>query len=218
MKILEVELLTSDLESIEDFYGNKLQLTAVHKDGQSISYAAGRSLLTFRRTQASDPVYHIAFEIPGNKLKEAMEWLSRSRIEMIPFENNSVIVDFKNWNAKSVYFYDGNQNILEFILRFDNDIESDRAFAAASILNVSEVGLVNADVMALSEQLRDSYGLQYYEKQPPGKHFCALGNAEGLFIISGDERNWFPTETKAVKYPVYIKFEAHGKVLELDYR
>lgn len=216
MKILEVELLTADLKSIEDFCSNKLQLNPVYKDEQRISYNAGLSLLTFRATQTLQPVYHIAFEIPCNKLDEAVEWLN-SRVELMSFENNAVIVDFENWNAKSVYFYDDNQNILEFIIRFDNDIKSNGTFGAGSILNISEAGLVSADVMRFAEELRDNYGLQYYEKQPPRENFCALGNAEGLFVISGNERNWFPTDTKAIKYPVHVKFEEGGKLCELNY-
>ncbi|KAA5535048.1 glyoxalase [Taibaiella lutea] len=217
MKILEVELLTADLQSIEKFYSNKLQLNTVHKDEQSISYNAGHSRLTFRITETLQPVYHIAFEIPCNKLNEAIEWLSRS-IALIPFENHNVIVDFENWNAKSVYFYDDNQNILEFILRFDNDIKSNDAFSTATILNISEVGLVNENVLQFGEALSERYDLPYYEKQPPRENFCALGSSEGLFVISGNERNWFPTDTKAVRYPVYVKFEEHGRLHELNYR
>jgi catechol 2,3-dioxygenase-like lactoylglutathione lyase family enzyme len=217
MKILEVELLTADLKSIEEFYSDKLQLNLLHKDEQTITFTAGQSQLTFRITETLQPVYHIAFEIPCNKLNEAMEWLSH-RIELISFENNSVTVDFENWNAKSVYFYDDNQNILEFILRFDNDIQSNDAFDTASILNISEVGLVNNDVLQFGEELMENYGLRYYEKQPPRENFCAMGNAGGLFVISGNERNWFPTDTKAVKYPVYVKFEEHGTLQELNYK
>jgi len=215
MKILHVELLASDLISIENFYGNKLQLETAHKDQQSITYVAGRSRLTFRLTQNLRPVYHIAFEIPCNKLNEAIDWM-KNRIDLIEFKKE-VVVDFENWNARSIYFYDDNQNILEFIVRYDNDIKNSETFDASGILNISEAGFVHEDVMQFAHKLTEAYGLRHYEKQPPGHNFCAMGNAEGLFVISGNERNWFPTDTKAIKYPVHVKFEENGKLYELNY-
>ena len=112
MKILQVELLAEDLKSIENFYTNKLQLKLFRKNETSISFIAGCSLLTFKLTKTLQPVYHIAFEIPSNKLNEAIDLL-KDKIDLIEFEDKEVIIDFENWNAQSVYFYDENQNILE---------------------------------------------------------------------------------------------------------
>lgn len=217
MKIQQVELLSADLKSTEHFYSNQLQLKLFRKSETALYYIAGSSLLIFILTTTLKPVYHLAFEIPCNQLQQAIHWLSQ-HIELISSEDNSVIVDFDNWNAKSVYFYDDNQNILEFIIRFDNDVKSNDTFDASSILNISEVGLVNADVIPFAEELKSICNLQYYDKQPPRENFCALGNAEGLFVISGNERNWFPTNMKAMKYPVYVKFEEKGNFYELNYK
>jgi catechol-2,3-dioxygenase len=216
MKILQVELLTADLQLTEHFYSDKLQLKLLSKNETGLSYVAGNSLLTFKLTQSLQPNYHIAFEIPGDKLKEAIDWMD-DKIELITFDDNSVIVDFENWNAESIYFYDDNSNILEFIVRHDNNITGDKDFNAASILNVSEVGLVNEHVLQFADELTKIYGIHHYEKQPPRGNFCAMGNASGLFVISGNERNWFPTSTKAVRFPVYVRFEENGNEFELNY-
>lgn len=215
MKILHVELLTADLESTEHFYSDKLHLKLFRKSETTLSYIAGNSLLTFILTKTLKPSYHLAFEIPGNKLNEAIDRMHNS-IELIPFEGKP-IVDFENWNAKSIYFFDDNSNILEFIARYDNGITSNKTFDATAILNISEIGLVNDDPLQLARQLTAYYGIRYYEKQPPRPDFCAMGNASGLFVISGNDRNWFPTKTKAMKYPVNIRFQENGKEFEFSY-
>lgn len=216
MKLLQVTLLCDDLNTIEHFYSDKLQLPLIHKDAESISYKAGRSLLRFKLDKTLKPVYHVAFEIPGNKLEAAM--LHFNNIGWIHAEDKSPVVDFKNWNATSIYFYDDNDNILEFIVRYDNDIKSDQPFDATGILNISEIGLVTEEPMRLAKELEALYGLSYYEKQPPRADFCAVGNADGLFILSGNNRNWFPTEVQAVQYPVYVQFETNNRIFELDYK
>ena len=64
----------------------------------------------------------LAVNLPGF---EAFAWANK-KVELIPITPTSNIADFKNWNAKAFYFYDNNQNIVEFIARFDLDNNSDR--------------------------------------------------------------------------------------------
>lgn len=217
MKILQVGLLTANIAATENFYSNKLRLTPCYKDENTIRYEIGGSQLTFKLTETLQPVYHIAFEIPADKLEDSIKWIS-GKTNLITFEKEEVIVDFVNWNAKSVYFYDDNSNILEFIARFDAAHKSEEPFSMSSVINISEIGLATEDVAQLSASLIKNYGMGYYEKQPPLSNFCALGDLNGLLILSSNDRNWFPTDTAARKYPVEIKFEVDGKLHELNYQ
>ena len=86
-----------------------------------------------------DPYYHFAFNIPENKINEAIKWLEK-KVELIEY-GESNLISFPNWNAHSVYFYDPAGNIVEFIARHNLPNSTDREFSSESILNISEVGM-----------------------------------------------------------------------------
>ncbi|MNY37869.1 hypothetical protein D3C86_1724580 [compost metagenome] len=125
---------------------------------------------------------------------------------MLPVTEETEFSDFELWNAKSFYFYDNNENLLELICRYDLDNQSEHTFDGSSILHVSEIGLVSDDVPFLAETLMNKYGLDVYSKQPAQDNFTALGDEEGLFIIVNEDRNWFPTEKKAKSFRTKIIF------------
>jgi len=217
MKILQVELLTPDIAATERFYSGRMRLQPAYRDAHTLRYDIGYSQLSFIHTTTLRPVYHIAFEIPANQLEEATRWLS-GRASLISSGEGRTTVDFPNWNAQSVYFYDGCANVLEFIVRHDNAHQSSRPFDAENMINISEIGLACASVPALARDLETSYGLEHYEKQPPQPNFSAMGSKDGLLILSSDDRHWFPTDTPARKFPVELKFEWNGQLHELNYQ
>ncbi len=85
------------------------------------------------------------------KLEEAEKWLS-SKTSFIKYKNKNVI-DFDNWNAKSLYFLDSTGNVLEFIARFDLENKSDKRFDASEILEISEIALVTNNVKEMAAKL-----------------------------------------------------------------
>src|SRR5689334_16566582 len=102
---------------LASFYENMLQLPVDNKPGE-LTVAIGYSRIIFRpSTSAKSPFYHFAINIPANKIEEAKEWLS-GKVELLWIDDyNSDIADFRNWNAKSVYFIDPGGNIVELIAR-----------------------------------------------------------------------------------------------------
>ena len=107
MLIKEIKLLTNNLAETKFFYHQILGFPIIIEDKNFISFQAGFSLLTFQETKEKNPVYHFAFNIPCNKIEEALHWLEL-KTEIIKADGETEIVDFKNWNAKAVYFLDNN--------------------------------------------------------------------------------------------------------------
>jgi len=217
MRIRRLVLLTSSLPALQRFYLQALGFRGKLSAGDLCIRAGWTELHFHSCPEEVRPVYHFAFNIPPVTLIKATAWL-KLRTNLLPVNaDGSAIADFKNWNAKSVYFFDPAGNILEFIARYDlSDAAERQVFDAKQISCISEIGLVADNVDQLRRELHTRYGLSDYEKQPPGENFAALGNAEGLFILSSKERHWYPTQIPAAAFPLEIEFEQNGKTHHLQ--
>jgi catechol-2,3-dioxygenase len=216
MKILSVELQTDDLTGTQQFYSEILGLDLLVATGAEIRFKVGRSELVFTKAAEAHPYYHFAFEVPNNQLDDVADWLESS-VEWIRQPDGGLVADFKAWNAKSIYCYDNNHNIVEFIARFDNATDRDRAYDSSRMLWISEVGLVAPDVAALAADIHAHTGLGAFTKQAPAPEFTALGNDEVLLILSSDKRSWFPTQYPAKHFPTGLRIEHNHCRYELAY-
>jgi catechol 2,3-dioxygenase-like lactoylglutathione lyase family enzyme len=214
MDILEIKILTDNLDETESFYAGLLGLKTTNKDQSCISFLAGQSNLTFIKSNKLNPKYHFAFNIPRNKLDEAIKWVS-ARVDLLKHPDNRIIADFKSWNAKAIYFYDNNGNILEFIARFDLKNDSDKVFGGSSVQSISEIGIVADEPLKLANQLVEENNLYFFEKDAKSEKFVTLGNDHGLFIIVKTNRKWYPTEQRAGKYYTKIKIAINGFMKEI---
>jgi len=213
MEITRVIFQTSSLKELITFYSNVLELTTEINSLNKITIGIGNTELVFEQVGGADPFYHFAINIPSNKIEEARNWLAR-RTKLIWMEDyNSDVADFKNWHAKSVYFYDPAGNILELIARFDLDNKTDAPFSSAQFLCVSEVGLVikGEEWDKATTNLLQQYQLNHFVKQPPLPQFKAIGDDEGLFIVVPEKRNWYPTNKQCGIFPMEVQFVNHGK-------
>lgn len=211
MKIKRLVISTASIWELASFYGDLLGLT-VTRNASRLIVEAGETSMEFVEAEGN-PYYHLAFNIPSNKIEEAEAWL-RQRVDLIWLDDyNSTIADFSNWNAKSVYFLDPAGNILELIARHDLNNAVEVAFSPRSILSVSELGLVvpqnNFDRHV--NQLIDDYDLSNFKKQPPLESFRALGDDEGLFIVVPEGRNWYPTKISSAIFPINVEFVNKGR-------
>lgn len=214
MDILEIEIQTDDLVETETFYSDILGLQLASKGQNSISFLAGQSTLTFIESVKLNPKYHFAFNIPHNKLDEAIIWTS-AKLDLIKNAGNGIVANFESWNAKAIYFFDNNGNILEFIARFDLDNDSDKAFGISSIQSISEIGIVVDAPIKLADKLVEKNNLYFFAKSSKSEKFVTLGNDNGLFIIVETNRKWYPTEQQAEKHYTKIKISTDGLTREI---
>ncbi len=203
MKIIELEILTDDLEATGRFYNGTLGLPFIGSTPQTRVFSSGDSILTFRKSENRHPIYHFAFNIPYDKVYEALEWISEKADPLFLPEGGHV-ADFSSWNANAFYFKDNNGNILEFIARYDIELEEEKPFDAKSIQSISEIGIVVEDPMSFASDLVVNQHLNYFVKSKPGEGFVVLGDDHGLFIIVSHQRPWYPTAIPAISFPTKV--------------
>ena len=126
-------------------------------------------------------------------------------MEILPYENEE-IVNFPAWNAKSIYFYDADKNIVEFIARRNLNLNSKNSFSGKSLLHISEIGFPTNDVPKLFNKLNKEYALEKYDCDLI--KFCAVGDEYGLFIVVNyNLKKWLPTKDEVLPFPFEIRFD-----------
>jgi len=220
MQIKSVIIQASNQQELREFYQSLLELKFEEESETRLTIRIGSSLLVMEEAKKQEPFYHFAITIPANKIEEARVWLLNKKIELIWIEDyKSDIADFKNWHAKSVYFFDPAGNIVELIARFDLKNETDESFSSNQFLNISEIGLVfpQDEIDQQVGRIIKETGLSYFLKQPPMQQFKVLGDDEGLFIIVTENRNWYPTSKSSGIFPLEITFENTGRMEVFKY-
>ena len=109
MKITKLTIYSSNIEAQLKFYRDQLDFSVKDHSEKSFELQVGYSVLRFEYKEETTP-YHIAFHIPDRQEEEAVAWLEGKR--KIQKFNDKKIIDFSNWQAMSVYFYDEDQNIM----------------------------------------------------------------------------------------------------------
>jgi catechol-2,3-dioxygenase len=191
MEILELRLTTSALAAQRTFYEELLGLHVLAETANSFTLHVGSTRLIFQATTQGKPTYHVAFNIPPEKMAQAKEWLA-TRATLLMRDGQDEF-NFTSWNAKSVYFFDPAGNVLEFIARQGVSGKAEGPFGPADFLCVSEIGLPVDDVPARAAELITMLGIEPYKDQYDV--FAPLGDEHGLFIVVNIGRAWFPTTT-----------------------
>ena len=220
MLLKEIKLQTRHISFLFDFYHNLLELPVTSRDSIGILITAGKTNLIFEEViDDTDPFYHFAFNIPSNKIEEALHWL-HDRVQLLWMQDyNSYIANFTGWHARSVYFKDPAGNILEFIARSDLHDITGEPFSSRQIRNISEIGVV-LPVEKFDEEVNNllqKFQIDYFSNQPPMKYFRTIGDDEGLLIVVPEHRNWYLTSVPGSIFSLMVKFENAGKEDQLNF-
>ncbi len=195
MHIRQLTIFTSQLGIQRKFYAETMGLPLKNETPDAVSFAIGKSGFTLKEKAHATP-YHFAINIPSEDEEKALQWL-KERVGVLAAQG-SEIQDFSSWNAKSVYFYDPDKNIVEFIARRNLRYPPVQPFGHRSMLEVSEIGLAVDDIPPYFAQLNTQLGLERYDGNM--EQFGAVGDENGLFIcINRHKKTWYPTGDKA--YP-----------------
>jgi hypothetical protein len=194
LKIKELKLYSHHLKEQKEFYVSLFGLELVNDSSDSFTVKVGDTLLSFIK-------------------EESANWL-KERTAILPFENEE-IVNFTGWNARSIYFYDADKNIVEFIARGNLNINSSDSFSAKSLLSLSEIGIPTSNVPEIFTKLNEEYALGKYDCDL--KKFCAVGDENGLFIVVNyNLKKWLPAMDEALPFPFEIHFDNNkGKIYNL---
>ncbi|PQJ23239.1 hypothetical protein BSU00_03190 [Tenacibaculum sp. SG-28] len=213
MYFRELHVFTANFSAQVTFYREVLELDIVTISTERASFRIGSSLLVLQKKDGATP-YHIAINIPANKIKEALHWL-RSRVAVLP-HNEQDIHDFCNWNAKAIYFYDNDANIIEFIARKNLKNETPLPFSSSCLLEISEIGLPVMHIENTYKQLCNMVSVDIYDGN--FDIFCAIGNEYGMFIcIHKQRKKWYPTSTIAYASNFWVRLEEKEKTYYLEF-
>ncbi len=214
MNILELELLTSNLEAQHRFYVDLLGLTVLEFTQDFLMVQVGSSRLKFTLQTGFSGRYHFAFDIPENQLEVAKKWL-QARVGLIADTNGDLVFGGGDWNSDAVYFFDSHGNILELIARHDLENTSQTEFSSANFLNISEIGLACDNVPGLVKWFKENLNLERYKSS--SDTFAPVGDAHGLLILVQNAREWFPsTGVFAVSQAVNLVIEgSQNQTLEI---
>ena len=217
MIIKQIILFSNNLEEQKQFYRDIMDFELVSNTDQQIDFNVGNSILSFRYKENFKPS-HVAFNIPSNKIKDALDWLQK-RVEILP-DGNQMISNFESWNAKAVYFYDADKNIMEFIAREDLNVSKKGSFSSKQVLSISEIAIATTDVESIYQTINRIKQIPIYSGDM--NRFGALGNEEGLFIIiNKDIKKWHPTQEDAYTSEFIIKGDynfhfMNGEITEIQ--
>jgi catechol 2,3-dioxygenase-like lactoylglutathione lyase family enzyme len=201
MLIERVTLLSENLEHQDLFYRDVLGLTVERAEFKVLVHA-GETLLEFQQaTHNWQGAYHFAFDIPENHVRKAYDRL-QYQVEFFPGEHGDII-HHASWDAHSLYFRDPAGNVVELIGRHTQGNASDGTFGPESILHMSEIGLPSEDVQRTVRKLQADLELDVYDSEIPA--FSAVGDPQGLIIVTSLDRIWYPNTRVPSSYnPVEI--------------
>jgi catechol-2,3-dioxygenase len=205
MQITRLTLHTHDLLEQHRFYTETLGLTARFSQ-TNLEVQIGSSLLEFHPEAGFTGRYHFAFNIPRNQFAPAAAWLE-ARVSLIADARGQTRFHTDEWNADNLYFYDPAGNILELIARHELENDSDASFTAASLLEISEIGLAAPDAFELVTWFSEHLGIGTYKSF--NDSFAPIGDAHGVVIAVKRARTWFPdTGLPAETLPTQITLRA----------
>ncbi len=196
-RILQLRLLTAvPLQEMKDFYHDLIGLPILEEKSDAITFGGGQTPVTFvnSKPENGEPFYHVAFNIPENKILGAYEWqkprtpLDRLGDHLRDPRFPDEVVHFRHWNAHSIFFWDPAGNLIEYIARHDLKNGAPRDFTAKDILYASEIAFIADDVTNTALEIRKRLGLEQY--RGGDDHFRALGDEHGLLLVIYRGRRW----------------------------
>jgi len=213
-----LKLVCNRLDDLENFYIKIMELPVRRINDKSLKVQAGTTEIIFYENYSyKDPVYHFAFNIPENKLEEAISWLKKKNVTLAKTSGGNEIFDFKNWNAHSIYWQDAAGNVLEFIARHNLPTTSSTKFSRESILYASEIGLVVDDVALEIKNIRNNLDLDVFKVHTD--NFAAIGNEYNLLIVVQKNRPWLggSANIPAQPFPVVSHLQNGNKKATMNF-
>lgn len=214
MLIRSLLLYTTKLDIQYEFYIEKLGFELMEKWNEAFSFRAGTTRVSFLFDDSHkiNPS-HFAFGIQNCEISGALKFLNKLVKPFQLISQETPIIDFPNWKAKSIYFIDPDGNIVEFILR-EKDVSSDFVFGIENIKSVCEVGIPCDDPSELSERISDATKMKSY--LGADMNFIPMGDTDGLLIlVKAGEKKWFPTEIIASKSKLKITIQTRGCIADI---
>jgi hypothetical protein len=153
-------------------------LTCVELNENFFCVNVGSSFLQIKKSTASvSTCYHLAFNIEPSLFLESSSYIQQKNISLLASENK-ILIDFPDWNARSIYFKDADGNILECIARYNLPHQQfDRLFGPGDFLSISEIGVPVTDIADFLATIKSNTSVKIWKSY--GQWFFATGDEKG---------------------------------------
>ena len=212
MEIQKLVLYSNDINEQLHLYHHVLGMKLVFATDEEIGLQAGSTQFIFRQRE-NEFLYHYCFLIPNKKIEEAMVFLKDKGIELLTYKGEQ-IVHFTS--GRSVYFYDADGHIAEFIERPSLGYESGEPFSFDSVLKVNEIGMPVENPLEVKDKLIEKYNIDLSKPEVLRADFCWVGDYNGVLLVPKIGRDWVPTEHPATMNDFEIEFASRNEIYHLN--
>ena len=213
MEIIELKIYSNRIDEQEDFYRNVLGFRCSRLSNALLEIQTGSTKLVLEKS-AKKAFYHFAFLISTGSLNAAIAFLEKNQVQILSL-NEEKIIQFNS--ARSIYFYDRDGNIAEFIERPSLNYPSSRDFSNERIIKLNEIGLPVSVPQEMAQRLRSEFGIKPEKDAPFRDNFCWVGDYNGAIIVTKVGRNWLPTDQPGMINDFSIKYVDQGKAYKLSF-
>jgi catechol-2,3-dioxygenase len=209
MRIVQVSLVSNNLEKMKDFYTNDLEMELLSSTEDSFSVLVGTSKIVFNRSKKI-PYYHLCFRTGGQYFEDIFLKLD-SKNRLLEDETGQKKM---YWKGKQAYFIDPDGNILEVL---------EREYIGENTpplgwFDIGEIGLPVSNIKE-AQKILSSY-IDDIEKRD-NDTFAFYGDPSGYLVLVKEGRNWYPTnrssEINQLEISVLGKKSAEFKLLGHPY-
>lgn len=219
MEFKQVTLNSQSLEAQKHFYQKVLGFETTEQD-DCLSLQAGSTELVFKQSTAPNNCYHFAFLICDAHFDACKKFLKNKGVPLLPNSHTGDEVTYwENETGRSVYFFDGDGNIAEFISRPTLGFETTAPWSINQVLKVNEIGTPVTDPLQTSQQLLETSGLHVPKiyRDSFNERFCWFGDFHATLLIAKQGRHWFPTAIAARYGDVALHIVEGNRQLSLSF-
>lgn len=213
MEILELTLPSTNIEAQHHLFSQSLGFQVERISDDQIAVNCGQTKLRFEESPEPS-VFHYCFLVPPGCLPSLIAFLDQRDFVPLRYEGER-IVDFGN--GKSVYFFDSDGNIAEFIERPSLGVNPKVEFSIADVICVNEIGIPAKNPIEYAQRLIREFGVQPMTDAIWREDFVWCGDFRGVFLIPKLGRNWMPTDKPAEYNPLRVKFRTAGGVFDIRF-
>lgn len=213
MEILELALPSTNIDAQNRLFSKTLGFPVERISNREIAVACGQTTLRFFSAKQQF-LFHYCFLIPPGCLSSLIAFLDRRQFEPLLYSGERT-VDFGN--GRSVYFWDADGNIAEFIERPSLDFKERTEFSISEVICLNEIGIPSRNPMAFAQQLIAEFGIQPMAGAIWREAFVWCGDFRGVFLIPKLGRSWMPTNKPAEYNPLRVKFRTAEGVFDIRF-
>lgn len=207
MKITALTLPSPDPSGLSRFYAHFGFRVRTVDNGPPL-IEIGHTRVTIIAGPPPSGSHHLALTIPSAVLTSAREHLAAQAAIRVHQGADQFHFEPPFGPADSVYADDPDGLLLELIAR-DRPHRGHGFIATRDVLGVGEVAVPVESVPAAVDQLRRDRGLSAVLSGP---EFAAVGDHDGMLILTTPDRIWFPTDDRRPELtPLAVQIEPAGR-------